>query len=113
MNLTSMGRRRREIFPFTPSEDIMTNVSTQIADVIVPAIFTPYTQQLTMEKTAIIQSGIAARDDFLDNLLAGGGLKFTVPSWQDLGDPQENVSSDDPNSLSIPHITQTSARSEE
>ena len=87
----------------------MTNVSTQIADVIVPAIFTPYTQQLTMEKTAIIQSGIAARDDFLDNLLAGGGLKFTVPSWQDLGDPQENVSSDDPNSLSIPHITQTSA----
>jgi glycosyltransferase involved in cell wall biosynthesis len=41
--------------------------ATQISDVIVPAVFTPYTQQLTMEKTAIIQSGIAARDDFLDN----------------------------------------------
>ena len=86
----------------------MANVSTQIADVIVPAIFTPYTQQLTMEKTAIIQSGIAARDDFLDNLLAGGGLTFTVPSWQDIGDPAENVSSDDPNSDSTPNITQTS-----
>jgi hypothetical protein len=86
----------------------MTNVSTQIADVIVPAIFSPYTQQLTMEKTAIIQSGIAARDDFIDNLLAGGGLTFTVPSWQDIGDPAENVSSDDPNSTSTPNITQTS-----
>jgi len=87
----------------------MTNVSTQISDVIVPAVFTPYTQQLTMEKTAIVQSGVAARDDFLDNLLAGGGLTFTVPSWQDIGDPAENISSDDPNTLSTPNITQTSA----
>ena len=86
----------------------MTNVSTTIADVIVPEIFTPYTQQLTMEKTAIIQSGIAARDDFLDNLLAGGGLTFTVPSWQDIGDPAENVSSDDANTDSTPNTTQTS-----
>ena len=86
----------------------MTEVSTTIADVIVPAIFTPYTQQLTMEKTAIIQSGIAARDDFLDNLLAGGGLTFTVPSWQDIGDPAENVSSDDANTDSTPNTTQTS-----
>lgn len=87
----------------------MTNVSTTISDVIVPAIFTPYTQQLTMEKTAIVQSGVAARDDFLDNLLAGGGLTFTVPSWQDIGDPAENVSSDDPNTSSTPNTTQTSA----
>ena len=86
----------------------MTNVSTTIADVIVPEIFTPYTQQLTMEKTAIIQSGVAARDDFLDNLLAGGGLTFTVPSWQDIGDPAENVSSDDANTDSTPNTTQTS-----
>lgn len=83
--------------------------TTQIADVIVPSIFTPYTQQLTMEKTAIIQSGIAARDDFLDNLLAGGGLTFTVPSWQDIGDPAENVSSDQPGQLSTPNLTQASA----
>jgi hypothetical protein len=92
--------------------EVSGNVSTQIADVIVPAIFTPYTQQLTMEKTAIVQSGIAARDDFLDNLLAGGGLTFTVPSWQDLqdnGDYGENVSDDDPNHLSRPNITQASA----
>ncbi len=84
-------------------------VSTQISDVIVPSIFTPYTQQLTMEKTAIVQSGVAARDDFLDKLLAGGGLTFTVPSWQDIGDPAENVSSDDPNVPSVPNTTTTSA----
>ena len=82
--------------------------STQIMDVIVPAIFTPYSQQLTMEKTAIIQSGIAARDDFLDNLLAGGGMTFTVPSWQDLGDPQENISSDSPTNTSTPNVIQAS-----
>jgi hypothetical protein len=87
----------------------MVNVSTQISDVIVPSVFTPYTQQLTMQKTAIVQSGVAARDDFLDSLLAGGGLTFTVPSWQDIGDPAENVSSDDPNTNSTPNITQTSA----
>ena len=85
------------------------SVSTTIADVIVPEIFTPYTQQLTMEKTAIIQSGIAARDDFIDNLLAGGGLTFTVPSWQDIGDPPENVSSDNPDVTSTANATQTSA----
>ena len=82
--------------------------SVNISDVIVPAVFTPYTQQLTMEKTAIIPSGIAARDDFLDNLLAGGGLTFTVPSWQDIGDPAENVSSDDPTAESVANKTQTS-----
>ncbi len=86
----------------------MVNTSVQISDVIVPAVFTPYTQQLTMEKTAIIQSGIAARDDFLDNLLAGGGLTFTVPSWQDIGDPAENISSDDPNTDSVANKTSTS-----
>jgi hypothetical protein len=98
-----------QFFAAKPKREAMTNVSTQISDVIVPEIFTPYTQQLTMEKTAIIQSGIAARDDFLDNLLAGGGLTFTVPSWQDVGDPAENVSSDDPNTNSTPNTTQTSA----
>ena len=45
----------------------------QIADVVVPRIFTPYVQQLTEEKTALIQAGALVRDNMLDNLLAGGG----------------------------------------
>ncbi len=31
--------------------------TTRVADVVVPEIFTPYTQQLTEEKSRIIQSG--------------------------------------------------------
>jgi hypothetical protein len=71
---------------------------TQIADVVVPRKFTPYVQQLTEEKTALIQAGALARDAMLDSLLAGGGLTFDVPSWKDLGADDgtnaDNVSTD-------------------
>src|SRR5262245_2397126 len=67
---------------------------TQIVDVIVPRVFTPYVQQLTEEKTALIQSGALVRDAMLDDLLAGGGLTFDVPSWKDLDNLADNVSTD-------------------
>lgn len=67
---------------------------TQIADVVVPEIFTPYVQQLTEEKARIIQSGVAARDPAMDELLAGGGLTFNVPSFQDLDNDTDRVSTD-------------------
>lgn len=68
---------------------------TQVSDVIVPSIFTPYVQQLTEEKTALISAGALVRDAALDSLLAGGGLTFNVPSWKDLANDTDNVSSDD------------------
>lgn len=68
---------------------------TQIADVIVPSIFTPYVQQKTEEKTRLIQAGVLVRDAAIDDLLAGGGLTFNVPSWKDLANDAENVSSDE------------------
>lgn len=67
---------------------------TQIADVIVPEIFTPYQQQLTEEKVRLIQSGIMARDAAIDALLAGGGLTFNVPSFRDLDNDADRVSTD-------------------
>ncbi len=67
---------------------------TQIADVVVPEIFTPYVQQLTEEKARIIQSGVAARDPAIDLLLAGGGLTFNTPSFQDLDNDTDRVSTD-------------------
>ncbi len=67
---------------------------TQIADVVVPEIFTPYVQQLTEDKARIIQSGIAARDPAIDELLAGGGLTFNVPSFRDLDNDTDRVSTD-------------------
>lgn len=67
---------------------------TQISDVVVPRVFTPYVQQLTEEKARIIQSGVAARSTFLDGLLAGGGKTFDVPSLRDLDNDADNVSTD-------------------
>jgi len=69
-----------------------TGTMTQITDVIVPEIFTPYSQQITEEKSRIVQSGALARDAFLDDKLAGGGLTFNVPSFKDLANDAERVS---------------------
>jgi hypothetical protein len=67
---------------------------TQIADVVVPEIFTPYVQQLTEEKARLVQSGVLARDAFMDVLLGGGGLTFNVPSYRDLDNDADRVSTD-------------------
>lgn len=75
---------------------------TRIADVVVPSRFTPYTQQITTEKSRLIQSGAAVVDDVLSNNLNGGGLTFNEPSFKDLDNDAENVSSDDPTVQSSP-----------
>ena len=68
--------------------------STRISDIIVPSIFTPYQQQQTETKSRLIQSGAVVRDPAIDALLAGGGLTFNVPSFKDLDDDAERVSTD-------------------
>lgn len=77
--------------------------TTRIADVIVPEIFTPYTQQLTEQKSRLIQSRVVMREPMLDEFLAGGGLTVEAPSWKDLDDDADNVSSDDPAVDSTPN----------
>lgn len=72
----------------------MASGTTAIADVVVPEIFTPYVQQLTEEKSRLIRSGAVVRDAALDGFLAGGGLTEHMPSWKDLDNDAENVSSD-------------------
>lgn len=64
---------------------------TFVTDVVVPTIFTPYTQQLTETKSRLIQSGALARDSMLDEHLGGGGKTFNSPSWQDLPDDADVV----------------------
>ena len=71
-----------------------TGPSTQIADVIVPEIFTPYMQQMSEEKTRLIQSGVLTRSTMLDGFLAGGGRTFDMPSWKPLDNDADNVSTD-------------------
>jgi len=67
---------------------------TLVSDIITPQIFTNYTQQLTQEKARIIQSGVAVRDAAIDGLLVGGGLIFNVPSYKDLDNDADRVSTD-------------------
>lgn len=77
--------------------------TTRIADVVVPELFTPYVQVLTEEKSRLIRSGAVMRDAALDGFLSGGGLTQVMPSWRDLDNDAENVSSDDPAVLSTPN----------
>jgi hypothetical protein len=68
--------------------------ATQISDLIVPEIFTPYTTLLTTEKSRLIQSGLVVRSEALDAKLAGGGITFNVPTFADLDNDEERISND-------------------
>lgn len=76
---------------------------TRLSDLVVPEIFTPYAQQMTEEKSRLIQSGAIVRDAVLDAALAGGGLTFNEPSFKDLDNDEENTSTDDPAQNSTPN----------
>ncbi len=68
--------------------------NTLVADVVVPEVFTPYVQQLTEEKTLLIEAGVLQRNAAMDQLLAGGGVTFQVPSWKDLDNDADNIATD-------------------
>lgn len=77
--------------------------TTRISDVVVPEIFGPYVQQLTQDKSRLIRSGAVTVSQPLSAALAGGGLTFNEPSFQDLDDVEENQSTDDPDQKSTPN----------
>lgn len=77
-------------------------MTTRLSDLIVPAIFAPYKQQITEQKSRLIQSGAVARSQLLDNFLAGAGLTVNAPSFRDLAQDDENISTDDPSQASTP-----------
>jgi len=67
--------------------------ATQVSDVVVPSVFGPYLQQITTEKSRLVQSGVLQDSPFLSQLLAGGGKTFDLPSFQDL-DASDSTGSD-------------------
>jgi hypothetical protein len=67
---------------------------TQVADIVVPEIFTPYVQQLTQEKSRLVASGAVVLSEQLSQDLNGGGLTFNAPSFKDLDNEAENISTD-------------------
>jgi len=79
----------------------------QIADVIVPAAFTQYIIENSVEKTALVQSGIMARNAAIDENLRAGAESFSVPFWKDLPDDEANIASDDPAVNAIPRKIST------
>lgn len=69
--------------------------TTQLADVIVPSIFTQYVQNLTTEKSALLQSGALVEDAEASAFLAGEGRTFTMRAFKDLDSDEENTSTDE------------------
>jgi hypothetical protein len=76
---------------------------TRLSDLVVPEIFSPNAQQLTQEKSRLLRSGAMVSDEALNTALAGAGLTFNEPSYRDLDNDAENVSSDDPDVKSTPN----------
>lgn len=77
---------------------------TRLSDIIVPAIWTPMVQRLSVERTAIFRSGAAQADPILDNFLAGAGATVNMPRQNPVDTSDvENVSGDDPTVFSTPN----------
>lgn len=59
-------------------------MTTRIADIIQPEVFTPYTIQRTMELSALINSGIVENNEEFDRLASGPNTIVNMPYWNDL-----------------------------
>ncbi len=77
--------------------------STVLSDVIEPDVWAAYVQELSLEKSLLVRSGIVERNLALDSFLAGGGRTIDMPKWQDLADIDPNIS-DDNGTASINNI---------
>lgn len=80
--------------------------TTQLIDIIQPEVFTAYIIQNSMEKTALVESGILVRNSVIIDQLTAGADSFSVPFWRDLGNEEANIVSDDPAQLSTPNKIQ-------
>lgn len=69
-------------------------MTTRLADIIQPEIFTPYTVQKTMELSALIQSGIVENNSEFDELASGPNKLIHMPFWNDLGNNESQVMKD-------------------
>ncbi|WP_263355270.1 hypothetical protein [Acidicapsa acidisoli] len=75
---------------------------TQIADIIVPEIFSAYVAENSLVSTALFQSGVLVRNNLMQQYLQAGAPSFTVPFWQDLPDTEANIGTDNPADVATP-----------
>lgn len=79
---------------------------TRLSDIIEPSVFTQYITQNSMEKTALVASGVVVPNNVITDQLTAGADSFSVPFWRDLGNEEANVVSDDPTQKSTPNKIQ-------
>lgn len=77
--------------------------ATRLSDLIVPAVFTPYVINRTMEISRLYQSGVILPDPQVQELAQGAASYFNMPYFSDLGDQDSNIGSDDPAAKSTPN----------
>ena len=70
--------------------------TTQLADVIVPKVFTPYTMEMSISTNALIQRNIIRIDPRLDALLGGGGQNINIPFTKSIARGTSKVGTSDP-----------------
>ncbi|WP_228777533.1 major capsid protein [Lonepinella koalarum] len=71
-------------------------MTTRIADVVVPELFTKYVIQRTTEKSALWQSGIISQLPEANLVAQNGGSVITMPFWEDLSGDSEVLSETTP-----------------
>ncbi len=79
--------------------------TTRISDLIVPENYSRFERdvvQRSIETNLLYQSGIVVPDQRLDELAKSPGKTFNMPFFNDLGDDESNVGSDNPDSSSTP-----------
>ena len=67
-------------------------MTTKVSDIIIPEIFNPYVTNLTVEKSALVRSGIVLNNPELNALASKGGEMITMPHFNDLGGESQVLS---------------------
>ena len=66
-------------------------MGTTLSDIIVPELFNPYVIQKTLEKSALVQSGIVQNDAEFDKLASQASPLVNMPFFSDLTGESETV----------------------
>ncbi|EJO5347146.1 coat protein [Clostridium botulinum] len=69
-------------------------MGTKLSDVIVPELFNPYVVNRTMEKSALVQSGIIANNSKFDGLASQASPLINMPFFEDLTGESEQIIED-------------------
>ena len=70
--------------------------TTQLADLVKPEVFSPYTMEMSISTNALIQRGLIVLSPQLDALLSGGGNTINMPFTKSIARGASKVGTDDP-----------------